>query len=172
MAYASRTYTPGSSTTPFALTTSGGSPIGYIQESHISVKVNGVTYTNAASGSQTYQFSGASTVEQPSGGSIVLNTGVTGTVVLERTTAIKDATVVYTAGSTLTSTDLNNADNQIRFGLQEFSDDYAALFTGTGNLTTLGAFIGGSDTWVSSDAKAATTSAIDGRVDAKTTAKV
>ena len=76
MAFSERTYTPSSSTTTFALTTSGGSPIGYIRESDISVKVNGVTYTNAASGSQTYQFSGASTVEQPSGGSIVLNTGV------------------------------------------------------------------------------------------------
>ena len=46
MAYSSRTYTPGSSTTTFALTTSGGSPIGYIRESDISVKVNGTTYTN------------------------------------------------------------------------------------------------------------------------------
>ena len=172
MAYSTRTYTPGSSTTTFALTTSGGDPIGYIQESDIKVTVNNVVYTNAASGSNTYQITGTSTVEQPNGGNVVLNAGVTGTVVLERTTAIQNATVTYTAGSTLTASDLNNADNQIRFGLQEFSDDYAALFTGTGNLTTLGAFIGGSDTWVSSDAKAATTSAIDGRVDAKTTAKV
>ena len=172
MAYATRTYTPGSSTTTFALTTSGGDPIGYIQESDISVKVNGTTYTNAASGTNTYQISGTSTVEQPNGGNVVLNAGVTGTVILDRTTAIQDATVVYTAGSTLTSTDLNNADNQIRFGLQEFSDDYAALFTGTGTLTSLGGFKGGSDTWVSSDAFAATTAAIDNRVDTKTTAKV
>jgi len=171
MAYATRTYTPGSSTTTFALTTSGGDPIGYIQESDISVKVNGTTYTNAASGTNTYQISGTSTVEQPNGGNVVLNAGVTGTVILDRTTAIQDATVVYTAGSTLTSTDLNNADNQIRFGLQEFSDDYAALF-GTGNLTSLGGFKGGSDTWVSSDAFAATTAAIDNRVDAKTASKV
>ena len=167
MAYATRTYTPGSSTTTFALTTSGGDPIGYIQESDISVKVNGATYTNAASGASTYQITGTSTVEQPNGGNVVLNAGVTGTVILERNTAIQDATVVYTAGSTLTSTDLNNADNQIRFGLQEFSDDYAALTSGTGNLTSLGAFKGGSDAWVSSDAFAATTAAIDGRVDAK-----
>ena len=172
MAYATRTYTPGSSTTTFALTTSGGDPIGYIQESDISVKVNGTTYTNAASGANTYQISGTSTVEQPNGGNVVLNAGVTGTVILDRTTAIQSATVVYTAGSTLTSSDLNNADNQIRFGLQEFSDDYGALFTGTGNLTSLGAFLGGSDTWVSNDAKAATTSAIDGQIDAKATAKV
>ena len=123
MAYASRTYTPSSSTTTFALTTSGGDPIGYIQESDISVKVGGVTYTNAASGVNTYQITGTSTVEQPSGGNVVLNSGTTAAVVLQRTTAIQDATVVYTAGSTLTSTDLNNADNQIRFGLQEFSDD-------------------------------------------------
>ena len=172
MAYAQRTYTPSSSTTTFALTTSGGDPIGYIQESDISVKVNGTTYTNAASGTNTYQISGSSTVEQPNGGNVVLNAGVTGTVVLQRSTAIQDATVVYTAGSTLTSTDLNNADNQIRFGLQEFSDDYAALFTGTGDLTGLGAFLGSGDTWTSDNAKAATTGAIDARVDAKTTAKV
>ena len=172
MAYAQRTYTPSSSTTTFALTTSGGDPIGYIQESDISVKVNGTTYTNAASGTNTYQISGSSTVEQPSGGNVVLNAGVTGTVILQRTTAIQDATVVYTAGSTLTSTDLNNADNQIRFGLQEFSDDYASLFTGTGDLTGLGAFLGSGDTWTSDNAKAATTGAIDARVDAKTTAKV
>ena len=171
MAYSTRTYTPGSSTTTFALTTSGGSPIGYIQESDIKVTVNSVVFTNAASGSNTYQITGTSTVEQPNGGNVVLNAGVTGTVVLERTTAIQSATVTYTAGSTLTASDLNNADNQIRFGLQEFSDDYAALL-GTGNLTTLGSFLGGSDTWVSNDAKAATTSAIDGRIDTKATAKV
>ena len=172
MAYSSRTYTPGSSTTTFALTTSGGDPIGYIRESDVSVKVNGTTFTNAPSGSNTYQFSGTSTVEQPSGGSIVLNAGVTGTVILERTTAFQDATVVYTAGSTLTSDDLNNADNQIRFSLQEFSDDYSSLLGTGGNLTNLASFIGGSDTWVSNDAKAATTAAIDGQIDTKATAKV
>ena len=167
MAYSTRTYTPGSSTTTFALTTSGGDPIGYIKESDIKVTVNGTEYTNAASGTNTYQISGTSTVEQPNGGNVVLNAGVTGSVILERTTAIQDATVVYTAGSTLTSTDLNNADNQIRFGLQEFSDDYASLFTGTGDLTGLGAFLGSGDTWVSNNAKAATTGAIDARVDFK-----
>jgi len=167
MAYASRTYTPGSSTTTFALTTSGGSPIGYIRESDIAVKVNGTTFTNAASGSNTYQFSGASTVEQPSGGSIVLNAGVAGTVVLERTTAFQDATVVYTAGSTLTSDDLNNADNQIRFSLQEFDDKYAALTSGTGNLDDIGGFLGSGDAWVSNNSKAPTTGAVDGRVDTK-----
>jgi hypothetical protein len=172
MAYATRTYTPGSSTTTFALTTSGGDPIGYIQESDVSVKVNGTTYTNAASGTNTYQISGTSTVEQPNGGNVVLNAGVTGTVVLERNTAIQNATVVYAAGSTLTSTDLNNADNQIRFGLQEFSDEYSSLVGTGGNLTDLSSFIGGGETWVSNDAKAATTGAIDGRIDTKATAKV
>ena len=83
MAYATRTYTPGSSTTTFALTTSGGDPIGYIQESDITVKVNGATYTNAASGASTYQISGTSTVEQPNGGNVVLNAGVTGSVILK-----------------------------------------------------------------------------------------
>tara|TARA_Y100001973_G_scaffold79717_1_gene117189 strand:- start:208 stop:3930 length:3723 start_codon:yes stop_codon:yes gene_type:complete len=167
MAYAKRTYTPGSSTTTFALTTSGGSPIGYIQESDITVKVNGTTYTNAASGTNTYQISGSSTVEQPNGGNVVLNAGVTGTVILERVTAFQDATVVYTAGSTLTSTDLNNADNQIRFSLQEFDDKYASLTSGTGTLPDLGAFLGSGDTWVSNNSKAATSAAIDARSDTK-----
>jgi len=167
MAYSSRTYTPGSSTTTFALTTSGGDPIGYIRESDIAVKVNGSVVA-----ANTYSFSGTKTVEQPSGGNIVLNSGVTGTVILERTTAFQNATVVYTAGSTLTSTDLNNADNQIRFSLQEFADDYSSLLGTGGNLTNLASFLGGSDTWVSNDAKAATTSAIDGQIDTKTTAKV
>lgn len=172
MAYASRTYTSGSGTT-FALTTSGGSPIGYIKESDITVKVGGTTYTNAASGTNTYQISGTSTVEQPSGGNVVLNASVSGaTVVLSRTTAIQDATVVYTAGSTLTSSDLNNADNQIRFGLQEFSDTYDGFITGTGDLSTLGGVLGGADSWVSSNAFLATTSAVDGQIDVKTTAKV
>ena len=167
MSYAKRTYTPGSSTTTFALTTAGGSPIGYIQESDITVKVNGTTYTNAASGTSTYQISGSSTVEQPNGGNVVLNAGVTGTVILERVTAFQDATVVYTAGSTLTSTDLNNADNQIRFSLQEFDDKYASLTSGTGTLPDLGAFLGSSDTWVSNNSKAATSAAIDARSDTK-----
>jgi len=162
MAFASRTYTPGSSTTTFALTTSGGSPIGYIQQSDISVTVNG-----SVQSASSYSFSGTSTVEQPNGGNIVLNAGVTGTVTLTRVTSIQNATVTYTAGSTLTAADLNNADNQIRFGLQEFSDTFAALNTGTGDLEALGGFIGSNEVWASNNTKAATTGAIDARVDSK-----
>ena len=162
MAFASRTYTPGSSTTTFALTTSGGSPIGYIQQSDISVTVNG-----SVQSASSYSFSGTSTVEQPNGGNIVLNAGVTGTVTLARVTSIQNATVTYTAGSTLTAADLNNADNQIRFGLQEFSDTFAALNTGTGDLEALGGFIGSNEAWASNNTKAATTGAIDARVDSK-----
>tara|TARA_R100000329_G_scaffold119216_1_gene98217 strand:- start:227 stop:4021 length:3795 start_codon:yes stop_codon:yes gene_type:complete len=162
MAFATRTYTPGSSTTTFALTTSGGDPIGYIQQSDISVTVNG-----SVQAASSYSFSGTSTVEQPNGGNIVLNAGVTGTVTLTRVTSIQNATVTYTAGSTLTAADLNNADNQIRFGLQEFSDTFAALNTGTGDLESLGGFIGSNEAWASNNTKAATTGAIDARVDSK-----
>ena len=162
MAFASRTYTPGSSTTTFALTTSGGDPIGYIRQSDISVTVNG-----SVQATSSYSFSGTSTVEQPNGGNIVLNAGVTGTVTLTRVTSIQNATVTYTAGSTLTAADLNNADNQIRFGLQEFSDTFAALNTGTGDLEALGGFIGSNEAWSSDNNKAATTGAIDARVDSK-----
>ena len=165
MAYASRTYAgAGGGAQTFALTNTDGNAIGYIREADIRVTVGTTVYTNAASGTNTYQFSGTSTLEQPSGGNIVLNASTTAAVTLERTTGIQTATVTYTAGSTLTSSDLNNADNQIRFGLQEFSDIYDPFRTGTGDLAALDGIIGGSETWTSSDAFVATTSAIDTRV--------
>ena len=156
MAYASITYTSASGTT-FALTNSEGDPIPYLRQADITVTVNGTVLTQGTG----YTFNAAGTA-------IVLASAVSGaTVIISRSTSIADATVVYTAGSTLTAQDLNNADNQIRYGLQEFSDTYAALTTGTGDLQALGGFIGSSETWVSDDAHAATTGAIDGRVDSK-----
>jgi hypothetical protein len=111
MAYASITYTSASGTT-FALTNSSGDPIEYLRQADIFVYVNNVLKTLTTH----YTFNSAGTA-------IVLNTAVSGvTVTLQRITAIDDPTVVYTAGSTLTAQDLNNADNQIRFGLQEFTD--------------------------------------------------
>ena len=158
MAYASVTYTSASGTT-FALTNSSGDPIPYLRQSDISVTVNGVLKTLTTD----YTFNTAGT-------SIVLNTAVSGvSVVIARVTDIADATVTYTAGSTLTAQDLNNADNQIRYGLQEFSDTYGALTTGTGDLSALAGFIGSSETWTSDNAHTATTGAIDNRVDNKIT---
>jgi hypothetical protein len=111
MAYASITYTSASGTT-FALTNSNGDPIEYLRQADIYVYVNNVLKTLTTD----YTFNTAGTA-------IILNTAVSGaTVSIERTTAIGDPTVVYTAGSTLTAQDLNNADNQIRYGLQEFTD--------------------------------------------------
>lgn len=111
MAYASVTYTSASGTT-FALTNSSGDPIPYIRQADIKVYVNSVLQTLTTD----YTFNTAGTA-------IVLNTSVSGaTVLLQRITDITDATVVYTPGSTLTAQDLNNADNQIRYGLQEFQD--------------------------------------------------
>jgi hypothetical protein len=156
MAYASITYTSASGTT-FALTNSEGDPIPYLRQSDISVTVNGVVLTQ----STQYTFNTAGT-------SIVLATPVTNaSIIISRVTDISDATVVYTAGSTLTAQDLNNADNQIRYGLQEFSDTYGALTSGTGDLSALGGFIGSNETWVSNNSQAATTGAIDARVDSK-----
>jgi hypothetical protein len=156
MAYASITYTSASGTT-FALTNSSGDPIPYLRQADIAVTVNG---TLKAQGTD-YTFNSAGT-------SIVFNVAVSNaTVVISRTTDISDATVVYTAGSTLTAQDLNNADNQIRYGLQEFSDTYNAITTGTGDLSTLGGFIGSAEVWVADNAHAATTGAIDGRIDSK-----
>jgi hypothetical protein len=158
MAYASVTYTSASGTT-FALTNSSGDPIPYLRQSDISVTVNGVLKTLTTD----YTFNTAGT-------SIVLNTAVSGvSVVIARVTDIADATVTYTAGSTLTAQDLNNADNQIRYGLQEFSDTYGALTTGTGDLSALAGFIGSTETWTSDNAHTATTGAIDNRVDSKIT---
>jgi hypothetical protein len=156
MAYASVTYTSASGTT-FALTNSSGDPIPYLRQSDISVTVNNVLKTLTTD----YTFNTAGT-------SIVLNTAVSGvSVVIARVTDIADATVTYTAGSTLTAQDLNNADNQIRYGLQEFSDTYGALTTGTGDLSALAGFIGSAETWTSDNAHTATTGAIDNRVDSK-----
>jgi hypothetical protein len=115
MAYASVTYTSASGTT-FALTNSNGDPIPYIRQSDIKVYVNNVLQTVTTD----YTFNTAGTA-------IVLNSPVSGaTVLLQRITDITDPTVVYTAGSTLTAQDLNNADNQIRYGLQEFQDSVNA----------------------------------------------
>lgn len=115
MAFASVTYTSASGTT-FALTNSSGDPIPYIRQSDIQVFVNSVLQTVTTD----YTFNTAGTA-------IILNTPVSGaTVLLQRITDIADPTVVYTAGSTLTAQDLNNADNQIRYGLQEFKDSVNA----------------------------------------------
>lgn len=115
MAFASITYTSASGTT-FALTNSDGNAIPYIRQSDIKVYVNDVLQTLTTD----YTFNA-------SGTAIVLNVAVSGaTVLLQRITSITDPTVVYTAGSTLTAQDLNNADNQIRYGLQEYQDSVQA----------------------------------------------
>ena len=156
MAFASITYTSASGTT-FALTNSDGNAIEYLRQSDISVTVNGTLQTLTTD----YTFNAAGTA-------IVLNTAVSGaTVRLKRDTSIVDATVDFTAGSTLTADDLNNSDKQNRFALQEFSDIYDALDTGTGDLGDLGGFIDSGETWTSDDAHAATTGGIDARVESK-----
>jgi len=156
MAYASVTYTSASGTT-FALTNGSGDPIPYLKQADIKVYVNDVLKTLTTD----YTFNTAGTA-------IVLNTAVSGvTVRLERTTDIAAATVVYTAGSTLTAQDLNNADNQIRYGLQEFSDTYAALNSGTGDLGNLGGIVDSNESWASDDSHLATTVALDSRIDTK-----
>jgi hypothetical protein len=154
MAFASITYTSASGTT-FALTNSDGNAIEYLRQSDISVTVNGTAQTITTD----YTFNAAGTA-------IVLNSAVTNaTVVLSRTTSIADATVSFTPGSTLTAADLNNSDKQNRFSLQEFSDSFGGLSSGTGDLSALAGFIGGSETWTSDDAHAATTAGIDARID-------
>ena len=154
MAFASITYTSANGTT-FALTNSDGNAIEYLRQNDISVTVNGTLQTVTTD----YTFNAAGT-------SIVLNSAVTNaTVVLSRTTDIADATVSFTPGSTLTAADLNNSDKQNRFSLQEFSDSFGGLSSGTGDLSALAGFIGGSETWTSDDAHAATTAGIDARID-------
>jgi hypothetical protein len=158
MAYASVTYTSASGTT-FALTNSSGNPIQYLRQADIAVTVNGILKTQGTD----YTFNTAGTA-------IVLGTAVSGaTVVITRTTDIADASVSFTAGSTLTAQDLNNSDKQNRFALQEFSDTYGALTTGSGDLSALAGFIGSSETWLSDNAHAPTTGAVDNRIDSKIT---
>jgi hypothetical protein len=161
MAFASITYTSASGTT-FALTNSDGNAIEYLRQNDISVTVNGTLQTVT----DDYTFNTAGT-------SIVLNSSVSNaTVVLSRTTDIADATVSFTPGSTLTAADLNNSDKQNRFSLQEFSDSFGGLSSGTGDLSALAGFIGGSETWTSDDAHAATTAGIDARIDTVLTTDV
>ena len=156
MAYASVTYTSASGTT-FALTNTEGNAIEYLRQADISVAVNGTTLTQGTD----YTFNSAGT-------SIILTSAVSSaTVAISRLTTITDATVSFTAGSTLTAQDLNNSDRQNRFALQEFSDLYAGLESGTGDLGALGGFIDAGETWVSDDGHAATTNAIDNRIDTK-----
>lgn len=158
MAYASVTYTSASGTT-FALTNSSGNAIQYLRQADIAVTVNGILKTQGTD----YTFNSAGTA-------IVLGTAVSGaTVVITRTTDIADASVSFTAGSTLTAQDLNNSDKQNRFALQEFSDTYGALTTGSGDLSALAGFIGSSETWLSDNAHAPTTGAVDNRIDSKIT---
>jgi hypothetical protein len=161
MAYASVTYTSASGTT-FALTNSSGNAIEYLRQADIAVTVNGVLKTQGTD----YTFNSAGTA-------IILSSSVSGaTVVITRTTSITSPTVSFTAGSTLTAQDLNNSDKQNRFALQEFSDTYGALTTGTGDLSALAGFIGSSETWLSDNAHAATTGAIDARIDSKNATKL
>ena len=161
MAFASITYTSANGTT-FALTNSDGNAIEYLRQNDISVTVNGTLQTVTTD----YTFNAAGT-------SIVLNSAVTNaTVVLSRTTDIADATVNFTPGSTLTAADLNNSDKQNRFSLQEFSDSFGGLSSGTGDLSALAGFIGGSETWTSDDAHAATTAGIDARIDTALTTDI
>lgn len=156
MAYASITYTSASGTT-FALTNSSGNAIEYLRQADIFVYVNGVLKTLTTD----YTFNTAGTA-------IVLNTAVSGaTVLIQRTTGIDDNVVVYTAGSTLTAADLNNASNQNLYALQEFRDTYGALLGGGGDLSDQAAIIGSGETWSSNNSQWATTAATDGRIDSK-----
>ena len=156
MAYASVTYTSASGTT-FALTNSSGNAIEYLRQADIFVYVNGALKTFTTD----YTFNTAGTA-------IVLNTAVSGaTVLIQRTTGIDDNVVVYTAGSTLTAADLNNASNQNLYALQEFRDTYGALLGGGGDLSDQAAIIGSGETWSSNNSQWATTAATDGRIDSK-----
>jgi hypothetical protein len=156
MAYASVTYTSASGTT-FALTNSLGNPIEYLRRADVFVYVNGVLKTLTTD----YTFNTAGTA-------IVLNTAVSGaTVLIQRTTGIDDNVVTYTAGSTLTAADLNNASNQNLYALQEFRDTYGALLGGGGDLSDQAAIIGSGETWASNNSQWATTAATDNRIDSK-----
>lgn len=152
MAYASIKYT-GASGTTFALTNSNGDPIEYLQQNDISVYVNNVLKTVGTD----YTFNGAGTA-------IVLNTAVSGAeVYITRTTDISDAVVDFTPGSTLTSNDLNNSNDQYRFALQEFRDTYAALTQGTDDLGEFPGIIDSTEGWISDDSHWPTTAALDNR---------
>jgi hypothetical protein len=112
MAYASITYTSASGTT-FALTNSSGDPIEYLRQADIKVFVNGTLQAVTTD----YTFNTAGTA-------IVLNTSVSGaTVIIQRITDVDTPAVDFTPGSTLVASDLNNANDQNLFALQELRDE-------------------------------------------------
>ena len=152
MSYASILYTSASGTT-FALTNSEGNAIEYLRQNDISVFVNDVLQTVVTD----YTFNAAGTA-------IVLNTAVSGAeVYITRTTDIDDPVVDFTPGSTLTSTDLNNSNDQYRFALQEFRDTYAALTEGTEDLGEFPGIIDSTEAWISDDSHWPTTATLDNR---------
>jgi hypothetical protein len=152
MAYASALYTSASGTT-FALTNSDGDAIEYLKQNDIAVYVNDVLQTVTTD----YTFNSAGTA-------IVLNTAVSGAeVYIIRTTDISEPVVNFTAGSTLTSTDLNNSNEQYRFALQEFRDTYAALTEGTEDLGEFPGIIDSTEAWISDDSHWPTTATLDNR---------
>ena len=152
MSYASILYASASGTT-FALTNSDGDAIEYLKQNDIAVYVNDVLQTAGTD----YTFNSAGT-------SIILTSAVSSAeVYIIRTTDITEPVVDFTAGSTLTSTDLNNSNDQYRFALQEFRDTYAALTQGTDDLGEFPGIIDNTETWVSDDSHWATTAAMDSR---------
>lgn len=152
MAYASALYTSASGTT-FALTNSDGDAIEYLKQNDIAVYVNDVLQTVTTD----YTFNSAGTA-------IVLNSAVSGAeVYIVRTTDISEPVVNFTAGSTLTSTDLNNSNEQYRFALQEFRDTYAALTEGTEDLGEFPGIIDSTEAWISDDSHWPTTATLDNR---------
>ena len=152
MAYASALYTSASGT-EFALTNSDGDAIEYLKQNDIAVYVNDVLQTVTTD----YTFNSAGTA-------IVLNSAVSGAeVYIIRTTDISEPVVNFTAGSTLTSTDLNNSNEQYRFALQEFRDTYAALTEGTEDLGEFPGIIDSTETWISDDSHWPTTATLDNR---------
>ena len=152
MSYASIKYVSASGTT-FALTNNNGDPIEYLRQDDISVYVNNVLKTVGTD----YTFNSAGTA-------IVLNTPVTGAeVYISRTTDISESVVEFTPGSTLTSNDLNNSNDQYRFALQEFRDTYAALTQGTDDLGEFPGIIDNTEAWISDDSHWPTTAALDTR---------
>lgn len=106
MSFSTVTYTGNGVVTQFAV------PFPYINQSDVSVQVNGTTQAFTWANSTTIQLSVA-----PANGA---------TVYIFRTTSIANASVTFADGSVLRAADLNSEFTQVLYSLQEDSDQTTA----------------------------------------------
>jgi len=119
LAFAEKAYTGDGSTTDFTIT------FDYLDEDHVKVSVDG---TPTSDGGSLYEFvfvnSTTVRITAVSGGAAPTNGAA---ILVYRETPIDTPAVVWSAGASLTSDDLNKLAEYYTYSLQEIADDVAAL---------------------------------------------